>query len=158
MISSGLWPSLSLGEQLHRETQLSLLLPLPAVSDASHDGRVFRRSAVCSGSSGEPVGAACGRHVSFSSVPSQILHLGDSDHQIRCVVKSCIFQLRICFVCFWPWDAFFSSRLDYCNALSLGVSLSLISKLPKSCIRFRLNIGFSIRCCCMFLKLSMIYS
>lgn len=40
---AGLWPSLSVGEQLHRQKELPLLLPLPAVADGSHHGRVRLR-------------------------------------------------------------------------------------------------------------------
>ncbi len=60
------------------------------------------------------------------------------DHKIKCVVKSCFFQLRTIAkkksILFVPdfeivIHAFISSRLDYRNALYLGVSQSLISKL-----------------------------
>ncbi len=80
-----------------------------------------------------------------TNVQSQIRNLGvifDSalmfDHQIKCVVKSCFFQLRTIakmksFLSVADLEivihAFISSRLDYCNALYLGVSQSLISKL-----------------------------
>ncbi len=54
------------------------------------------------------------------------------DDQIKCVVKSCFLQLKTC-----KNEVFFlsvadldhtcvSSRLNYCNALYLGVSQSLI--------------------------------
>lgn len=36
----GLWPSLSVGEQLHREAQLPLLLSVSVVTDSSHDWRL----------------------------------------------------------------------------------------------------------------------
>ncbi len=60
------------------------------------------------------------------------------DHQIKCVVKCCFFQLRTIakmksFLSVADLEivihAVISSRLDYCNALYLGLSQSLISKL-----------------------------
>lgn len=54
-----------MGEQLHRETELPLLLPLPAVSHRAHGGRVLRRPPVRAGAPTGPVGAACSSHVSL---------------------------------------------------------------------------------------------
>lgn len=61
----GLRPPLSVGEQLHRQEELPLLLPLPPVPDSSHHGCVWLWPALYPLPSPEHRPPARHRHVSF---------------------------------------------------------------------------------------------
>lgn len=67
----GIWPSLSMGEQLHRKTQLPLLLPVPALTYSTHHGCVWFRFTVCPISSGRALWNPHGCYVSFNLFPKK---------------------------------------------------------------------------------------
>lgn len=64
-LPAGFRPPLPLGEQLHRQAELPLLLPVPVVADGSHDLRVRLWPHICAAPHGRAVEAALHRHVSF---------------------------------------------------------------------------------------------
>lgn len=63
--SLGLWSPLSMGEQLYRQEELPILLPLPSVTDGAHHGRVWLWLALYTLSSPQLRLPALHCHVSF---------------------------------------------------------------------------------------------
>lgn len=63
--SVGLWSPLSVGEQLYRQEELPILLPLPSVTDGAHHGRVWLWLALYTLSSPQLRLPALHCHVSF---------------------------------------------------------------------------------------------
>lgn len=64
----GLWSPLSLGEQLHREAKLPLLLSVSVVTDSSHDRRLHLRLNIHPAPHGWIVEAALHGHVSLCTL------------------------------------------------------------------------------------------
>lgn len=63
---TGLWPSLSLGEQLYWKEELSLLLPLPAITYHTHCGCIWLRPGLCPAPPPAAGHATCCCYVSFT--------------------------------------------------------------------------------------------
>lgn len=69
-VLSGFWPPLSLGEQLHREAKLPLLLSVSAVTDSSHDRRLHLWPHIRPAPHGWIMEAALHSHVSLCTLPT----------------------------------------------------------------------------------------
>lgn len=63
-----------MGEQLYRQEELPVLLPLPSVTDSAHHGRVWLRLALYTLSSPQLRLPALHRHVSFILFLSRVLN------------------------------------------------------------------------------------
>lgn len=64
-LSVGFWSPLSVGEQLYRQKELPLFLPVPALSDNTHNGRLWLRAALYPVPHTAAWPSALGCHVSF---------------------------------------------------------------------------------------------